>query len=190
MRRVVGVILAVLLCAACSEPPQKEIDQAQGALDAARAAGAEQYASAEYAAAAAALQEAHAAVADNDYRLALSRALDASQRAQEAARDAADGKAHARSAAESAIAEASAAVQQLATKIEEAGTARGATAAVDAAKKALAGGQGTLQEARSQLKTGRYIEAEETVKGLADRMTGALADLDDALKARPQRRRR
>ena len=30
--------------AACSEPPQKEIDRAQGAIDAARAAGAEQYA--------------------------------------------------------------------------------------------------------------------------------------------------
>ena len=31
-------------CAGCSEPPQKEIDRAQGAVDAARAAGAEQYA--------------------------------------------------------------------------------------------------------------------------------------------------
>ena len=35
---------ALLLCAACSEPPQKEIDRAQGAIDAARAAGADQYA--------------------------------------------------------------------------------------------------------------------------------------------------
>ena len=38
-----------------------------------------------------------------DYRLALSRALDASQRAQESARQAADGQARARSEAELAL---------------------------------------------------------------------------------------
>ena len=69
----------------CSEPPQKEIDRAQQAIDTARAAGAEQYAPESFAAATTALQQSHEAVDQRDYRLALSRAVDASDRAQEAA---------------------------------------------------------------------------------------------------------
>ena len=55
---------------------------------------------AEFAEATAALQQSHEAVEQRDYRLALSRALDASQRAQDAARQAAEGQARARSEAE------------------------------------------------------------------------------------------
>src|SRR5207302_10523983 len=68
------LLIAVLLLAAtgCSEPPQKEIDQAQAAVDLARTAGAEIYATEEYAAAAAGLQKAHASVDQRDYRQALS----------------------------------------------------------------------------------------------------------------------
>jgi len=57
------------------------MDQAQGALDAARAAGAERYATAEYQAAATALKNAQDAVAQRDYRLALNHALDSRERA-------------------------------------------------------------------------------------------------------------
>ena len=47
MRALSVVLLPLLLLAtACSEPPHKELDRAQGAIDAARAAGAEQYAAA------------------------------------------------------------------------------------------------------------------------------------------------
>jgi hypothetical protein len=95
MRRVAALLCVLFLSAGCSEPPQKEIDRAQGAVDTARAAGAEQYAAAEFAEATTALQQAHDAVTQRDYRLALSRALDASQRAQESARPAADGTQHA-----------------------------------------------------------------------------------------------
>ena len=103
MRRVAALLCVSSSSHGCSEPPQKEIDRAQGAIDTARAAGAEQYASAEFAEATGALQQAHDAVTQRDYRLALSRALDASQRAQESARQAADGQARARSDAEVAL---------------------------------------------------------------------------------------
>src|SRR5688500_3123501 len=71
MRRLSGLLCALLFCSACSEPPQKELAMAQGAIDAARAAGAEQYAREPLAAAAASLQSAHDAVVQRDYVLAL-----------------------------------------------------------------------------------------------------------------------
>jgi hypothetical protein len=65
MRRLLPILLAIA-AAACSEPPQRELNQAQGAIDAARAAGAEQYAKDEYTAATSSLQKAHDAVAKRD----------------------------------------------------------------------------------------------------------------------------
>jgi hypothetical protein len=67
------------------DPPDKEIKQAQAAIEAARGAGAGQYAKTEYAAAQDALKRATDAVADRDYRLALNHALDARERAEAAA---------------------------------------------------------------------------------------------------------
>jgi Domain of unknown function (DUF4398) len=69
------------------------MDQAQGAIDAARAAGADRYATTEYAAATDALKNANEAVAVRDYRLALNYALESREQAQNAARGAADAKA-------------------------------------------------------------------------------------------------
>ena len=66
-------------------------------------------------------QQAHDAVAQRDYRLALTRALDACDRAQDAAKGAADGKARARSEAESAINAATAALGRLQGRIKAEG---------------------------------------------------------------------
>src|SRR5690606_23255882 len=82
------VILALAGVFGCAEPPRKEMDQAQGAIDAARAAGADVYAADSLSEAITALTRADEAVAQRDYRQALSHALDARERAQAAARDA------------------------------------------------------------------------------------------------------
>src|SRR6185436_8477379 len=103
MRRCVWLsfaLVATLCVAACTTPPDKEIQQAHGAIDAARAAGADRYAPAEFNAAQEALRRANAAVDDRDYRLALNHALDARERAQAAAKEAADHKATARTDAD------------------------------------------------------------------------------------------
>src|SRR5207237_8293242 len=90
------VIIVSMMAAACGDPPEKEMQQAQGAIDAARAVGADEYAHGEFVAAEDALKHAHAAVDERDYRLALNHALDSRERAQNAAREAADRKAVAR----------------------------------------------------------------------------------------------
>ena len=190
MRRLAVLLCTLVLCAGCSEPPQKEIDHAQGALDAARAAGAERYATTEFADATAALQQSHEAVDQRDYRLALSRALDASQRAQDAARQAAEGKARARGEAEVAIQTAAVAVHQLETKLKTVGSARTADQEVKAARQALANATSTLQKAREALERGEYGETRTAVQDLATSITATIASLDDVEKGRAPRRRR
>ena len=76
----------MLLASGCAAPPSKEMDQAQGAIDAARAAGADRYAATEYSAATDALRNANEAVLVRDYRLALNHALESREHAQNAAR--------------------------------------------------------------------------------------------------------
>ena len=189
MRRLLLLVCALALCAACSEPPQKEIDRAQGAIDAARAAGAELYATAEYGAATSSLQQAHDAVAQRDYRLALSRALDASERAQQAARQAGDGKARARSDAESIVATTATAVQQLRSAIKAVQTSRPPAAVLAAARRAAAASESALQEARALLKEERYLEVGGALTGVQERINEQIHALNEAAKPRAGKRR-
>src|SRR5689334_21875245 len=107
-----ATLTLTLAVAACGDPPDKEIQQAQGAIDAAKAAGAEQYAPDEYAAAQKALKDASDAVSDHDYRLALNHALDAREHAQTAAKQAGDGKAAARGEADRVLRDAAHALDE------------------------------------------------------------------------------
>ncbi len=99
----------VLLClaatgaAGCSAPPEKERNQAEGAIAAARVAEAADYAPAELEAAVAAIKAYDQAVAAGDYRLALNEALSARDTAYQAAKLAGDRKAAARGEAERLI---------------------------------------------------------------------------------------
>lgn len=193
MRRVPVLLCALLFCAGCSEPPQKEMSEAQGAIDAARAAGAEQYATDEYRAATTALKQSQDAVQQRDYRLALSRAIDASQRAQEAASRAADGMARARSEAEVAITGAANALQQLEARLKAAEAVRVPARDISDAAKAVAEAQATLQKARTALVARDYLAASSAVRDLAARITAQVAAVDEAIvtrASRPPRRRR
>jgi len=191
MRRSAALLCALLLCVACSEPPQKEIDRAQGAIDAARAAGAERYASEEFAAATTALQQAHDAVAQRDYRTALSRALTAHERAQEAARQAADGKARARADAEVSLTAAANSLQQLRSTLETATAGKLTAQQLAPARAAAERIDATLQEARTHISNERYVEATATLKGVNATVTEQIRALNElSARGRPVRRRR
>ncbi len=188
MRALRALFVPMLLFAvACSTPPLKEIDLAQGAIDAARAAGAEQYATAEFSEATTALQQAHEAVAQRDYRLALTRALDAHDRAQTAAAAAADGKAKARSETDAAIARAALAVEQLHTRIKVAETAKLPKKELDAARRAASDADGVLQKARAAVIDGDYAAARAAVAGLPEQIKGTIATLEAASTKKPGR---
>jgi uncharacterized protein DUF4398 len=188
MRRLLAVACALVLCAACSEPPQKEIDRAQGAIDAARAAGADQYAAAEFTAATSALQQAHEAVEQRDYRLALSRALDANERALEAAKEAANGKARARSEVEGMLTMTASSIRQLETKLKAAETAR--LPQLEHSRKLRADAQRGLQEARAAVKEGNYLTAIGKVKDVPAKIAEEIRTIDDAMVSRASRSNR
>ena len=79
-------LFPAVVAMACANPPLKEMNQAQAALEAAEAKGAARHAGDEYSAAVEALQRSRDAVTRRDYRLALNDALDSRERAQNAAR--------------------------------------------------------------------------------------------------------
>ena len=188
MRRLPVIALLLLLAAGCSEPPQKEIDQAQGAIDAARAAGADKYAVDEYSAATTALQKAHDAVTQRDYRQALSYALDARERAQDAARAAADGKARAHGAAETRISDISARVQQLEARLKSAEAARIPARDLRGGRATLAEGRTALQKARTTFESGDYLGAAAAVDGMREKLDAATRQV--AAEAQKPRRKK
>ncbi len=198
--RVCAAAVPLLLAIACASPPQKEMDQADGAIATARAAGAPQYASEDFAAAEAALRRSHEAVEQRDYRQALNHALDARERAQTAAREAADKKAVARGEAERAITAAElalAAAQQLLPPASTRGPRRPTSpsaATAKALRSAVDAVSTDLQEARSHMQAQRFGEALEAAAPLPERIREATSAYtsaaDDARSPRTGRRGR
>jgi hypothetical protein len=190
MRRAAAFVLFLLLSAGCSEPPQKEIDQAQGAFDAAKAAGADKYAPDEYSAAASSLQKAHDAVDQRDYRQALSYAIDARERAQEAARASADGKAQARGAAEKALSDAQHAADDLDASLKAPEIARLPAKDLRGPRETLGAVRKSLQEARAQIDGGHYAEASATVTDVRGKIDAASKEVEGLRVRRPTGPRR
>lgn len=188
VRRLLVISLFVLAIAGCSGPPQKEIDQAQSALDAARAAGAERYASAEYAAASSSLQKAHAAVDQRDYRSALNYAIDSRQRAVEAEQHAADGKARAKTTTEALYGEVATRANQLQAALraaEKTATAK----ALRPAQASLRDARALLQKASASISAGNYDAATKTLTEVRGKIDAALVAVQN-IPPRPARRRR
>jgi hypothetical protein len=182
-----------LAAGACAEPPNKEMHQAQGAIEAARAAGAERYAAAELAAAVKALAQADTAATQRDYRLALNHALDSRERAQSAAREAATGRASARSRAERLLAEVTTALATATGRLEAAQTAKLPDDVLAGPREQIAAVQKAVQEAGTALGREDYLGAAQALEGRADAVRAAIASIDAAIAAppaRPTRRRR
>jgi len=179
-----------MLAAGCSEPPQKEIDQAQAAVDLARTGGAEIYAAEEYTAAAAGVQKAHAAVDQRDYRQALSYAIDARQRAQSALRQAAEGKGKAQRAAEITMAAASTQLNQLEARLTAAETAKAPAKELRAPRAMLADARKGLQEARTEIGAENYAKAGEILTTVRKNLDAALQGVENIPRSQPRSSRK
>jgi len=182
-------VAAAMASAACTDPPDKEMQQAQGAIDAARAAGADQYAHEEFAAAEDALKRAREAVDERDYRQALNNALDARERAQTAARDTVNKKATARVDAEKAIAEASAALTESRGKLKAAESGHTVQKSVAAANRSVGEYERRVQEARAAFERGDYLAAIGQARSAAEDLRATTRDLEPAATTGTRRHR-
>jgi hypothetical protein len=175
-RRAAALFFAVLL-SACSDPPVKERQQAEGAIEAARAAGAETYAAAEFNDAQSSLKRYDDAVAQRDYRQALSAALEARDRAYEAAKQASNKKSEQRSQADRLAAELNTLVASASARLT-AGNARPVGAAAERVKAVRDAGSSALQEART-------LAEKQDYPGAVARLTPAIADIRRELNVSP-----
>ena len=166
------------------------MNQAQGAIDAARAAGADRYATQEYEAAVKALQSAHDAVAARDYRLALNYALDSRDRAQSAAKEAASQQVTLRSSAERRLAELTALLDRAKQRLAAAQSARVSRPLLAAPRSAIAEAEALLQKAGTGIQDGEYQSSQERLAESATKLEKAIAEIDTAMKRRGGKPRR
>ena len=173
LRPAAAVVLTAFVLA-CSAPPEKERHQAEGALAAARAAGAATYASDDLAAAERALAAYDDAVAQRDYREALSLAIDARDGAYEAARRAADEKAIARAAAERLTLEAEGLLREVEARLAAPAGARAGSPDVPRWTSLLENGTRALQEARSLVRAQDFQAVQERLGPVLEELQQAL----------------
>ena len=192
MLRVVRclALITAILSASCAEPPSKEMNQAQGAIDAARAAGADKFAAAEFAAAQDALKRSEEAVVARDYRQALNHALDSRERAQNAAKLAVEGRADARGQAERGIVEVATLLSRAHAQLKDPDIARVNPPQLKAPRATIAAAERMLQEARTALKDEDYPAVAKALNGAAARLQAALTQIDAAASPRPSGRKR
>jgi hypothetical protein len=181
--------LLVVLATACTSPPNKEMDQAQGAIDAARAAGADRYAPTEFTAATTALKNATAAVDQGDYRLALNHAIDSREQAQNAARVAADTRAKVRGDVERSIAEVNALIMQVSAWIASPASAR-TPRTRRTAQQVVTQSTADVQKAGSAMQAEDYAGAQKLMTATRERLQKALPAAPNAAAAQSTRRRK
>ncbi len=178
----------IVLATACTSPPNKEMDQAQGAIDAARAAGADRYAPTEFAAATTALKNATAAVDQGDYRLALNHAIDSREQAQNAARVAADTRAKVRGDVERSIAEVKALITQVSAWISSPASAR-TPRTRRTAQQVVTQSTADVQKAGSAMQAEDYAGAQKLLTASKERLEKALPATPNAATQSTRRRK-
>jgi uncharacterized protein DUF4398 len=187
--RLLPIGLLLLALAGCSEPPQKEIDEARSAIEAAQAAGATIYAADEYAGATGALQKARDSVGERDYRQALSYAIDARQRAIEASRLVPEARAKAKADADTAVTQIGDSMTHLDSVLRAAGDAGVAAQELLAPNELLQETTGVLQEARTALDARKYAEANAILRGVREKLdTAAKAVMSIPQRGKGKRR--
>ena len=166
------------------------MNQAQGAIDAAKAAGAEQFAATELAAAVDALRRSEEFVTQRDYRQALNYAIEGREQAQAAAKAAVEARARARGDAEALLAEATTLLAQARAQLRNADGTRVSRRALQDARETIDGAQTSVQNARTALNSDDYAQARKALEGVSKRIRSAISQISDSTEPAGTRRRR
>ena len=150
----------MLMTGCGDDPPNKEILQAQQAIDTARTAGADRYAADEFGAAEGALKHAQASVVARDYRQALNDAIDARDRAQTASKDAVDKKAATKTDVDRDLHNAALAIIDARAKLRAAEAGRRSVRVLVPLRHEIADAELHVQEASALFEKGEYLDAQ------------------------------
>ena len=148
-RRALVLVCLIGPLAGCAAPPTKELSQAEGAIVAARAAGAATYAADDLRTAEATLARAQAEVTERDFRAALGHALDAIARAQVAATTAVEQRVQARLAADQTLDDFASLIEKVAAALATPEAKRVPAPAQRSAAAAVATALTALRDART-----------------------------------------
>ena len=171
--------LLALAAAGCAEPPTKEIDQAQAAIEVAVSGGAERFAEADLAAARTALVQARDSVSQREFKLALGHALDSRERAQTATRHAAEAREALKRDTQASLAEVMALQARLQRLIATAGSGA-ARARARRVRPEHARLTTRVQEARALVESGDDVKAATVLPALKMDLTALAQELEGA----------
>jgi len=178
-RSVSAVLITSWLIAGCGDdPPNKEIQQAQQAIETARTAGAERYAADEFKSAEDALQRSEAAVAGRDYRQALNDALDARDKAQTAGRDAAERKSTMKTDVDRSLHDVALAIVDARAKLRAAENARRPVRLLVPVRRSIADAETQVQDARSAFDHGDYLNAQSLLMVSRTKLDDSVRNLE------------
>jgi hypothetical protein len=177
------------LTAGCTEPPTREIDQAQAAVEVAVSAGAERFAPDDLTAARTALMQARDAVTQRDFKLALSHAITGRERAQTATRNAAEGRAKLKRETQAALADVLS-LQARAQRLIATAPPGPARVRARRARPLHARLTVPVQEARAAVEAGDDVKASEALPGLKTQLEQLVAELEGSPAAQSSRRPR
>jgi hypothetical protein len=166
-----------LACAACTSPPDKEMNQARAAIEAARAAGADAYAPEEYKSAVAALKHSEDSVEQRDYRQALAYALDSREQAQAAVRTAASEKAAARSQSEAELRDLQGLLAQAQTRLRGAQGPRARRRILQTQQRTVDTADAAVQKARAAMARQDYLGARDAMRGVRDQLQAVIRQI-------------
>ena len=180
MRRACpGVLVPLALtlglgAGACATPPEREIRLAEAAIASAQEAHADVIAPAEFAAAVVFLDQSRDAVALGDYRLALSRALDAREQAEVARRQAEERRVVIARDVEMTLVTIQAVRDQATANLSDARTSPSSYPGLADLEATLATADRAVQEARSALARGEPVTARDQLVGVLEQLREAV----------------
>lgn len=193
MRQFAGYLVAAMVLVSvsgCSQRPEEEMESANEALNEARAAEADRYASEVYQEAVDAFESAKAEIQAQDEKFFMTRSYGearnllrtATATANRAAEESAAGREQARQEAETAIQQARTALDAAQASVKQAPRGKGSQADIDAMNAELAVLQTTLDEAQSAYEGGDYLTALTKAESVSSDASSIRQDIEQARK--------
>jgi hypothetical protein len=189
---VVFAVIALLVFIGCAKPPEQEIQKANSAMDAAKAAEAEEYVPESYQVAMDTLNAANAAKQEADGKFALFRSyskakalyMSAEAMANKAAEDAAAEKERVKEEVTGLLTQAKAVLDTANAALAKAPKGKGSKADIELIKNDLAAAQASFDDANNDFNAGKYKTAQAKVEAA---MQKAHAVIDEIAAAKAKK---